>query len=315
MLTGYAHPDYARSLSAYGSPRELLRCGGWVLERAIPGTPYRDAMGCYPLFTCRDWSQLKADLDELASDLVSVCLVLDPFGRYAVEEFRECFPDKFLPFKEHYILDTTRSIKETVSKSARRDVKAALRRLHVELCPNPTDHLDDWVRLYGCLIERHDLKGMHRFSRGVFLQQMRVPGFLLLRAASGQDTVGMMAWYVQGDVAYNHLVCMDSAGYKLGAGYAMYWSAIQYFSGKVRWIDFTGTAGTRDNSKDGLAEFKRKWSSGTKPTYLCGRIFDRARYDEIVKAEGIAETDYFPAYRLGEFNPAAADTNLAGRMD
>ncbi len=90
MLTGYVHPDYARSFADYGSPRELTHCGAWVLERPIPGSPYRDAMGCYPLFDCRDWSGLKADLDELAAEAVSICLVTDPFGRYTVPLRQAC---------------------------------------------------------------------------------------------------------------------------------------------------------------------------------------------------------------------------------
>jgi len=311
MLTGYLHPDYAKSLAAYGLPRELPRSGVWLLERAIPGSTCRDAMGCYPLSACRDWSALKVDLDALASDLVSVCLVADPFGDYTEAQLRECFPDRMIVFKQHYVLDTQCPIEQTVSKSARRNARAALRRLDVELCSQPTDYLADWVRLYDCLIRRHDLQGLHRFSPEVFLAQMTIPGLVMFRAVSGRDTVGMMAWYVQGDVAYSHLACSDATGYTLRAAYALYWSAIRHFVGKVRWIDFAGPAGSRHNEKAGLAEFKRQWSSGTKPAYLCGRIFDRARYDEIVRARGIAQTDYFPAYRSGELIASSCEKNAA----
>ena len=41
--------------------------------------------------------------------------------------------------------------------------------------------------------------------------------------------------------------------------------------------------------------------TGTRTAYFCGRIFDRRLYQEIVKSAGIVDTDYFPAYRLGEF--------------
>ena len=44
-VTGYLHPGYARSLAEFGTPRELERSGGWLLERAIPGSSYFDAMG------------------------------------------------------------------------------------------------------------------------------------------------------------------------------------------------------------------------------------------------------------------------------
>ena len=80
-VNGYLHPGYAESLAEFGTPRELLRCGGWVLERQIPDFSYSDGMGCYPLFCCSDWSQLHKDLQDI-DDLVALALVTDPFGSY-----------------------------------------------------------------------------------------------------------------------------------------------------------------------------------------------------------------------------------------
>jgi hypothetical protein len=316
MLTGYVHPDYAKSLAAYGTPRELRRCGGWVLERQIPNTPYRDAMGCYPLFACQDWSGLKADLDDLASDLVSICLVPDPFGEHTETHLRDCFPDRMIVFKQHYILDTHCPIREAVSKSTQRNARAALRHIDVELCPHPSRYLDDWIRLYECLIQRHSLRGLHRFSPEIFSEQMQIPGLLMFRAFRGQDTVGMMSWFIQGEAAYSHLTCADTVGYRLRAIYALYWSAIQHLAGLVRWIDFGGPVGSHHDNRNGLAEFKRQWSSGARPAYLCGRIFDHARYDEIVRSRGIAQTDdYFPAYRSGELIASSANKSPTGHTD
>ncbi|HAM51938.1 MAG TPA: hypothetical protein DCP92_15090 [Nitrospiraceae bacterium] len=81
----------------------------------------------------------------------------------------------------------------------------------------------------------------------------------------------------------------------------MQWFTIEYFSAKVRWLDLGGGAGLKNNAKDGLSEFKRGWSTGTRTVYFCGRIFDRKKYAEIENARGITETDYFPSYREGEF--------------
>src|SRR4051812_33133883 len=53
--TGYQGPGYVASLREFGRPLSLSRTGGFLLERAIPGTADRDAMGPYPLFCCRDW--------------------------------------------------------------------------------------------------------------------------------------------------------------------------------------------------------------------------------------------------------------------
>ena len=91
MITAHAHPDYAKAFAEYGKPRALPCCGGWVLEREIPGTPYRDAMGCYPLFSCVDWSGLKDDIDALSTDLVTVAMVPDPFGDYQLSDLQNAF--------------------------------------------------------------------------------------------------------------------------------------------------------------------------------------------------------------------------------
>ncbi|MBM3888816.1 MAG: hypothetical protein FJ388_06780, partial [Verrucomicrobia bacterium] len=72
--TGYRHPDYAAALAGFGRPLELPRCGGWILERPIPGSLRHDAMGPYPLFACSDWRGLRADLDALSNRLVTVAI-------------------------------------------------------------------------------------------------------------------------------------------------------------------------------------------------------------------------------------------------
>lgn len=69
----------------------------------------------------------------------------------------------------------------------------------------------------------------------------------------------------------------------------------------VSWLDLGAGAGMANDGTNGLSLYKRGWSTDTRTVYLCGRIFDHKRYAEIVKAKGIAATDYFPAYRKGEF--------------
>jgi hypothetical protein len=70
-MTGYLHPGYAESLAEFGKPRPLPRCGGHLVAREIPNTDWMDAMGCYPLFYCRDWTRLREDLEGLCDRLVS----------------------------------------------------------------------------------------------------------------------------------------------------------------------------------------------------------------------------------------------------
>ena len=83
----------------------------------------------------------------------------------------------------------------------------------------------------------------------------------------------------------------------------MFWRAIEHFreSGDVDWLQLGAGAGLDPQSDDGLTRFKRGWATGSKTAYLCGRIFDREAYAALVQARGVSATDYFPAYRQGEF--------------
>jgi hypothetical protein len=113
--------------------------------------------------------------------------------------------------------------------------------------------------------------------------------------------VGGLLSFQQGDLAYAHLVASNEVGYELGATYALFWSAIEHLSGKVRWLSIGGTPGVSAAGGSGLDFFKRGWSGETRTVYFCGRISDRQRYPEIVRASGAPPTSYFPAYRHGEF--------------
>ncbi|MCX5643225.1 MAG: GNAT family N-acetyltransferase [Phycisphaerae bacterium] len=300
--SGYLHPQYAASLAEFGVPRELPRSGGWILERSIPGTAFQDAMGCYPLFACHDWSQLAGDLEDLAEDLVSLSVVTDPFGEYDEALLKECFPDKVVPFKEHFYVDLEPPLEEYVESKHRRKARKALEQLHVEQCENAAAVREDWVRLYGHLIERHGITGIRAFSSTVFAGQFQVPGFVALRASCQDLTAGMALLYVQEPVAYYHLTAYSPLGYEMDASFALFWRVIEYCRGRgLKWLDLGAGAGMSADGQDGLTRFKRGWSTGTRSVYFCGRIFDRETYDQIVKSRGAQDTVYFPAYRSGEF--------------
>jgi hypothetical protein len=303
-LTGYAHPRYAASLKEFGTPRPLPRSGGWLLERAIDGTALRDAMGCYPLFACADWSQLHLDLEDSTDGLVSLSAVTDPFGDYTEDYLRRCFPDVVLPFKEHFVTELgAKPLPAFVSKHHRYYARKASEQVRVERCDNPAQFVDEWTTLYGALVERHALKGIKAFSRRSFAAQLDVPGIVMFRAVAADTTVGAHLWYVQNDVAYSHLAASNALGYELMAAYALYWFALEYFAEqRIGWLDVGAGAGLGGDDA-GLTRFKRGWSTASRTVYFCGRIFDRQKYAEATQAKGVvaADTRYFPAYRQGEF--------------
>jgi hypothetical protein len=299
MLTGYLNPLYAESLTEFGTPRELTHCGGWILERSIPQSPYRDAMGSYPIFICHDWSQLTFDLEAIGNDLVSLALVTDPFGDYTIGDLKNCFT-VVSPFKEHFVVDLHLPINEMVSRHHRYYARKALENIQVEICEEPIRYLDEWVTLYAALTRKHNVRGIRAFSREAFTKQLNIPGLVMFRALYQGSPVGAALCFLQGEFAYGHLLGISEEGYELGVGYALYWSHITYLAGKVRWLDWGGTSGVQENSQDGLSQFKRGWSTETRTVYFCGLIMNPERYKLLSNIKKNSKDSYFPIYRNGE---------------
>lgn len=256
-----------------------------------------DATGLYPLFCCDDWSGLEGDLHRIERDLVSLTIVTDPLGDHDTRTLGRVF-DLVRPFKDHYIADLSVPLKAFVSKSHRQNARRALRKVQVEICETPWQHLDAWLDLYATLVERHGVTGLRAFSRRSFERQLRTPGMVMFRARVDDRTVGLDLWYVDGDVAQGHLAAFSPEGYRTSASYATKWCLLNHFVDKVRWVNLGGLAGSPGKGAAGLAHFKRGWTNVTRPTYLCGRIFDAAAYDALTRMH--PATDYFPAYRAGE---------------
>jgi hypothetical protein len=301
-MTGYLHPGYVQSLSEFGEPLQLPKSGGWLLKRTIDGAN-EDAMGAYPLFACPDWKSLACDFNQLGESLVSVVVVTDPFGEYDESSLRDCFGDLVIPFKSHFLNDLSCPPESTICEHHARNVAIGLKQVTVERCEDPSYHLDDWVRLYSILTQRHQIKGIRAFSAASFIGQLKTPGIVCFRALRGLQTVGMILWYIQNSVAYYHLGAYTNEGYQLRASFALFRRALEYFAESgLKYASLGAGAGLGSAPDDGLSRFKRGWSTALRTTYLCGRIFDREEYDRLVCARGIASTDYFPAYRKGEFN-------------
>jgi len=257
-------------------------------------------MGCYPLFSCQDWPGLQADIDDLESELVSVALVTDPFGCYAAGDLRACFPDRVVPFKQHFVADVSVPAKAFVSRHHRYYAQRALKTVQVERCAQPIAFVDDWITLYAALVERHRLTGIKALSPHALAAQLEVPGLVMLRASVEGATVAAHLWYVQDDVAQSHLAATSARGYELMAPYALAWLALETFAGDVRWVNFGAGAGVTADTTSGLSRFKKGWANQTRTSYFCGRIFDRTAYGEALARSGHPDSGYFPAYRRGE---------------
>ncbi len=298
-LQGYASAAYAQSLAEFGELVALPRSGGHLLKRPISGTAYFDAMGCYPMFFCGDWTGLAEDLAELPEDIVSVSLVADPFGPYTRALLERSF-DVVNPFKQHFVVDLTDAGDGIGTEHHRKVARRALGKLQVEVCRDPAGFVDDWCRLYGDLVQRYEIRGIRAFSRKAFSRQLGMPEITVHQAYLGHELVGAQLFYVQGGVAHCHLGAVSAAGYKAGAFYALDSFSFDYFKGMAQKLDLGGGAGLVINPDDGLSRYKSGWSSETQPVYFCGKIINPARYEELSMAKGRVGSNYFPAYRTGE---------------
>lgn len=300
-VCGYLHRGYAESLSEFGNPRYLPHCGGWILERFIPGTPYKDAMGCYPLFICQDVYDLHIDLAELAHELVTLVLVTGPFSNVDEVYLRNRF-DLVKPFKYHYIADLSQPIAKYVSKHHRYYARKSLREIEVIVCHDPLRYIDEWISLYDNLIKRHHIRGIRAFSPECFRKQLNTPGMVLFVAERRGEVIGARLAAIHDNVAYSHLSAFSDVGYRTRASYGIYLTMMEYLVSKhVHYIDLGAAAGLEENPSDGLSQLKKGWSNMTRMVYLCGQVFDQQKYTEACRWNHIMKTNYFPAYRDGEF--------------
>jgi hypothetical protein len=300
-MQGYLSEKYAQSLSELGTPLFLEESQGWIIKRSI--NHYYDGMGCYPLFCCQDWSKIPLDITQIKSEIISLALVADPFGNYRENDLRKTFSDVCFAYKEHFVIDLKKDKKDFVIEHHQRNAKKALKLLQIQSNQEGESYLDNWNRLYNNLIEKHNIKGISKFSPKSFEKQLQVSGLQVFSAIYGSETIGILLWYIQNDIAYYHLGAYSELGYIYKASFALFWYAIDYFCAKgLNWLNLGAGAGFKNDQTDGLTRFKKGWSTETKTAYFCGKIFDLYKYNELIKFHDLKNTAYFPAYRFGDFS-------------
>mgnify|MGYP000959020432 FL=1 len=294
----YRHEAYARALQQ-GDAACFANAGGWWIKRRIPGTSLFDGAGPYPLLVCVDWSGLAADLAGVADDIVSFAAVVDPLGDFDEAMLRRAFPDVLFPYKQHYTVDLTRPLEQTVSKHHKYYARRALRDFRVEHCEDPVRYRDTWVALYSELVGRHEITGPAAFSPGSLAAQLAVPGMQVFLAYDGDEIAGIQLWAVQGSAVHHHLSAYSTRGYAMRVSYAMVWKAMENLQAAgVQLASLGAGAGINSNS-GGLTEFKAGWSDGQRTAWFGGRVFDRERYRQL-SAEVPPDTPFFPLYRAAQ---------------
>jgi hypothetical protein len=195
------------------------------------------------------------------------------------------------PFKTHLLVERPGTT-YAPSKHHRQEIRRAMRRCSVTRVAL-ADSLEDWMTLYGGLIAGRAIAGPAAFSKGYFEALAKDANFVTFVAERDGTAVAMGIWFKYRQVAYNHLAASNTAGYAVGASYALYQSAIDYFC-DADVLDLGGAAGVAEDATNGLFRFKRGFSNATMPTWLCGAVLDRAQYDALSAGK---TSEFFPAYR------------------
>lgn len=95
--------------------------------------------------------------------------------------------------------------------------------------------------------------------------------------------------------AYSHLAASAEEGHAVRAAYPISHVAIQYYSKRVRALDFAAGAG-EDDTSSGLSQLKEGFSNMQIRCFLAGKILDADAYAELCTAKRAHPS---PFYSLG----------------
>jgi len=292
MTHPYAGLAYASSLSHIGQPLALPEWGGHVLTRPTPDGDRQDAVGPYPLTLLSPQPDLPAGLERLkAGGLVSVVIVLAAAAAPPAGALSLAF-DLVRPFKTHHVHDR-RLGPPAYGKHHRYEIRRAHARVEArEIALG--DHLPDWTGLYGQLIQRHDLTGLHAFPDSHHLALTVLPGLRTFGAFIDGRLASAHLFVTHQGRAISHLAASSAEGYAAGAAYAVNDLALDRLE-DCETINFGGGAGAGDDATDGLSRFKAGFANTAESALLCGAVLDPAAYRAL--GTGREDSGFFPAYR------------------
>lgn len=297
---GYASRAYARSLAAEADVVSLPGAGGYLVVREIePGM--RDLASAYPMFGCRNWAGLRADVGALAGRFVSATIATDPFAAVERKDLEEAF-DVVRPLHQHFIVELGNGTAQ-IGRHHRRKLRAAAAagNCRIEIAPPDAAFLEHWLRLYRTLIERKHITDMRTFSRAIFAQQIAVPGAVIASAWAGGELLGADWYFRDGENVYAHLSAYSAAGYARAVSYPLMRAAIEHFQPLGTRLTLGGVPAGQEEG--GLAHFKAGWASCTLPTYICGAVLMEGEFRRLNRGLSPTAEGYFPRYRQGEFRP------------
>ena len=292
MSHPYASEAYARSLGHVGAPLAAPEWGCHVLVRDTPQGGRQDAMGPYPLTPLSPGADVAGGLGRLkAAGLVSVVLVADDRLRPDLKTLEAGF-DFVRRFKSHFLHDRSLG-PPAYDKHHRYEIRRAQARVEAREIAL-ADHLPAWEALYGDLVQRHGLGGLHAFPAAHHAALARLPGVRTFAAFADGELASAHIFVTADGYAVSHLAASSQAGYRNGAAYAVNALAIEALT-DCEVINFGGGAGATDDPADGLVRFKKGFSNQIAASWLCGAVLDAEAYRALGAGRG--GDGFFPAYR------------------
>lgn len=272
---------------------------GAVLSRPIPGTSLRDVLYPYPMFALLDEPQLLGALRALsAGGIVTATFVTDPLHGIAPN------PSEWnlaRPWKDHLVVDN--SIPGACSFSSkvryysnRASSKFGLRVEFVE--EDRARFLGTWLDLWGCLVGRHDLRGLKALSPNYFKTLFELKEVLLAVLSDSEEIHSIHIWILDGDRCYSHLHASDDQAYSASGNYLLYSAALSWMRDRGFRVCLLGSS-SGAGTDDGLFQFKKQFANSSAGNFLLGCITDGQAYGEMTGSTSYAG-GYFPAYREGE---------------
>lgn len=256
-----------------------------------------DLCGPYPWAGFEDWSSVGTDLEALEG-AVTATVVIAPSSEVDDATLREQFRDHVADFKTHFLVDLTGKYQGSWSRSHVRKCRQHRSDLVVEAL-EPSGVLEArWVELYARLGLRHEIRGGAAFTKDGLARQLHLPDVTLFGARVGNQIVGMVSFMRSGSVAAYHLGAYDDTGYEFEAAYAIFPVALEALADAgVVLVNLGGGAGVKVSDDDGLARFKRGWSTHNGVARIGGRVLQRAVFDRL---GGDPDARFWPPYRARE---------------
>ncbi|MFD1031312.1 GNAT family N-acetyltransferase [Metaplanococcus flavidus] len=196
--------------------------------------------------------------------------------------------------------DFENPVQEEFSKSARMNIKQALKAgLTYRVTVNP-ESLDAFQELYYSTMKRNQADAIYYFDETYFSDCLKYfsKNILLVEAIYENQVIGMTLNFIYKNTIHIHLGGTLEKFLPLSPVYLMLYGLTVW--GKENGIDLIHSGGGRTSDlNDKLYLFKKRFGKNTEFNYFVGyKVWNEKIYEQLKEAAQVySETEFFPAYR------------------